>query len=47
MDQVPCIPEKTVENICQVARHLLHPVILGLVVDTRDLNLARFEIDDE
>lgn len=47
MDQVRRSSEESFDRIHQVAHHLFHPLTIGIDVNSRNLDCAGLELDDE
>ena len=47
VDQALCSSQKSVHRICQIADHLLHPLLAWVNTNPRDLDGAALEFDDE
>jgi phenylacetate-coenzyme A ligase PaaK-like adenylate-forming protein len=47
VDQVLCSSQKSIHGICQIAGHLLHPLLAWVNSNPHDLDVAALEFDDE
>ena len=47
MDAVASVIEEAIDGVGEVLGHLPHPSPIRLVGDARDVDEARFELDDE
>jgi hypothetical protein len=47
VDQVLCFSQKSIHRICQIAGHLLHPLLAWVNSNPRNLDGAALEFDDE
>src|SRR5664279_696503 len=47
VDQVLCSSQESIHRICQIAGHLLHPLLAGVNSNPRDLDGAALEFDHE